>query len=197
ELEDARRSVEDLTAAKLFSEATGFAPGRLEPDSLLECFDHAWLVALLGWDDARLAEWASTVRAGWQKEWRDGECLPQLFWQLAETPARVPGPEDFLDRLAVSWEPEGALRAAFMTGPRPWREVEGLAIFADLDSALEARVPADARALGAEALPFQLAELRADPDPARLLPAGQGSGSFRGTLEKSLGGRQRADVAAT
>src|SRR5262249_53452151 len=63
ELEQARRSAEDATAAKLFSEAAGFAPGRLAPDTLLECFDHGWLLAQLGWDRPRLAEWAETVRA--------------------------------------------------------------------------------------------------------------------------------------
>src|SRR6185503_12659932 len=105
-------------------EATGFAPGRIETDTLLECFDHAWITALLGWDTARLVEWAHTVRAGWQAQWRDEVCLPQIFGNLAFDERAEPGPADFLARLSVAYQPEGELARALEAGPRPWREVD-------------------------------------------------------------------------
>jgi cell division protein FtsI/penicillin-binding protein 2 len=186
ELEDARRLVEDATAAKLFAEATGFAPGRIASDTLLDCFDHSWITALLGWDRARLSEWAATVRTGWLERWRDGECLPALFVSLASDPTIARSPADFLARLAVAYRPEGALAEALETGPRPWREVEELAVFSELEEGLEADVPEKALALGREALPLQLASLRADPDEERLLPAGDGPDSFRALLARRL-----------
>lgn len=195
ELEATRRSVEDACAAKLFAEAAGFVPGRIEADTLLSAFDHGWIADLLGWDGARLAEWATAVRAGWQQGWRDAECLPQLYTSLATDPEAEPSPGDFLARLAVAYEPEGALRQALSAGPRPWRELDELAVFAELDELLVARVPAAARALAREALPIQLAELRADPDDARCLPAGAGPDSFRAQLAAALT-RKRIDIDA-
>lgn len=194
ELERVRRSVEDASAAKLFAEATGFAPGRVEVDTLLECFDHAWISTLLGWDAQRLAEWAATVRAGWQARWRDGECLPQLFWSLVQDPAAEPGPGDFLARLAVVYQPEEALAQALDLGPRPWREVAELAVFARLTELFEADVPRVAREYGRAALPIQLPELRSDPDDARLLPEGEGPDSFRARLARATSGRGRTEV---
>lgn len=195
ELETLRRSVEDASAAKLFAEAGGFAPGRIEVDSLLQCFDHAWISALLGWDGARLAEWAATVRAGWCGKWRDGECLPQLFWSLVQDPNSVPSPDDFLARLAVVYRPEGALSEALDQGPRPWTEVDELAVFSGLDELFEAGVPEAARALARSALPFQLPGLRTQPDFTRLLPEGSGPGSFQDELARALAGRGRDEVA--
>ncbi|HEX6886253.1 MAG TPA: penicillin-binding transpeptidase domain-containing protein [Planctomycetota bacterium] len=194
ELETTRRSVEDAAAAKLFAEAVGFVPGRLEPDTLLACFDHRWITDLLGWDGARLAQWAATVRAGWQQGWRDGECLPQLFTALATDPEAEPGVGDFLARLAVVYQPEGELARALAEGPRPWREVEELAVFSGLEDLFVADVPRAAHTLAARALPIQLEELRALPGDARLLPAGAGPDSFRGLLAECLG-KRRLDVA--
>ncbi len=194
ELEQVRRAVEDASAAKLFAEASGFPPGRIEVDTLLECFDHGWITGLLGWDAQRLSEWADTVRGGWQTRWRDGECLPQLFWSLVQDPTAVPGPADFLARLAVVYQPEGALSQALDRGPRPWRELDELAVFANLTELFEARVPRTALEHGRNALPLQLPELRADPDDARLLPEGEGPDSFRARLTRATSARGRAEV---
>ena len=196
DIERERRLVEDATAAKLFAEACGFAPGRIEEGTLLECFDHGWITALLGWDGARLAEWAHTVREGWQTQWRDQVCLPQVFGNLAFDARAEPGPADFLGRLAVVYQPEDELARALDLGPRPWREVDELAVFAGLERLFEADVPDSARALGRAALPIQLAELRADPDERRLLPRGQGPGSFAATLAKACSARGRPDLDA-
>jgi cell division protein FtsI/penicillin-binding protein 2 len=193
DLEAARRSVEDATAAKLFAEAVDFAPGRIAPDTLLDCFDHAWITGLLGWDRARLVEWATTVREGWLRGWRDEECLPLLFTGLATASDVEPSVADFLARLAVVYRPEGALQEALGEGPQPWRDVNELAFFHELEELFEADVPEEAVALGAEALPIQLEALREDPDDERLLPEGSGPDSFGGELAAALGGR-RVDV---
>ncbi|MEQ1895040.1 MAG: hypothetical protein ABL998_21070, partial [Planctomycetota bacterium] len=109
ELETARRAVEDASAARLFLEAAEFAPGRVAAETLRTRFDHRWLVELCGWDDARLAQWCERVHAGWKTGWRAQECLPQLFWSMALDPSFDLGPEDFLDALAVAYQPEEAL----------------------------------------------------------------------------------------
>lgn len=194
DLEAERRSIEDATAARLFSEAAGFVPGRVAADSLLECFDHGWISTLLNWDDRRLAEWAELVRARWQTSWRDGECLPSVFGNLAFESEAERGPADFLARLAVVYRPEGALDQALEQGPTPWREVDELAVFDTLAQVFEADVPEQALALGRAALPIQLEELRAEPDDWRLLPEGEGPGSFRALLEKALARRGRIEV---
>jgi len=194
ELERVRVSVEDLTAAKLFAEATGFAPGRIAPDTLLECFDHGWLLALMGWDRPRLEQWAATVSDGWKKKWRDELCLPQLFASLLQERALKPAPSDFVDRLAVVYEPEGALEPALDEGPRPWREVDELAVFDALDELFEADVPDTAVELGRAALPLQLAELRAEPEPELLLPEGTGPDSFRARLAQAFEARGAGEV---
>jgi hypothetical protein len=71
--------------------------------------------------------------------------------------------------------------------------VNELAVFANLAAAVEADLPESALELGRSALPIQIDDLRADPDAARLLPAGEGAGSFRALLGTSLAGRGRAD----
>jgi cell division protein FtsI/penicillin-binding protein 2 len=194
DLEKERRAIEDATAARLFAEASGFVPGRVESDTLLECFDHSWITGLLGWDGQRLAEWATLVRERWQSSWRDGECLPSVFANLAFDPEAERGPADFLARLAIAYRPESALDEALEVGPLPWREVDELAVFDALDESLETDVPEEAHALGRAALPIQLEELREDPDEWRLLPAGEGPGSFRGLLARALAGRGRIEV---
>jgi len=195
ELEEARRSVEDAAAARLFAQATGFSPGRLEPATLLDCFDARWITDLLAWDEPRLAEWAALVRRGWRDRWRDGDCLPRLMWELVdqEEPADV---DAFLDRLAVPFQSEEAGRRALAPGrlPVPWRELGPLAVFDRLGELFEADSTEEAERLGGEALPLSLAERRADPDSTRLLPPGEGPESFRARLRTALEGRRRADV---
>lgn len=197
-LEEVRRGVEDATAAKLFAEAAGFAPGRVEESTLLECFDHAWLLELLGWDQARLAEWAHVVRQGWLQRWRGEVALPRLLWALVLDPLPADGrpPLDaFLDRLVALYRPEGALDEALgVEGPRPWRTVEDLAVFAELDDLFEAR-PSDAvLAIGRAALPTQQDDLRRPGGERGLLPPGDGPDSARARLETALARRRQRDV---
>jgi len=191
ELEGARRTVEDASAARLFLEATGFAPGRVEAETLRTRFDHRWLAELCGWDDARVAEWCERVHAGWKQGWRAGECLPQLFWSMVLDPSFDFGPEDFLDALAVTYQPEEALGRALDEGLPSWRELEELAVFEALPRVLAATPDEAALAPAREALPLQLEEARGDPDVTRFFPGGDDAGSFRALLEASLAGRRR------
>jgi cell division protein FtsI/penicillin-binding protein 2 len=195
ELEEVRRGVEDATAAKLFAEATGFAPGRIEPGTLLDCFDHAWLLELLGWDQARLREWAQVVREGWLVRWRGEVALPRLLWALVLDPPPPGGraPLDaFLDRLVALYRPEGALEEALgPEGPRPWRTVDELAVFSDLEELFEANPDEPVLRIGRTALPTQQEDLRRTGDGLGLLPPGADA---RARLEAALDRRRQRDV---
>ncbi len=194
ELERVRSAVEDATAAKLFAEAAGFAPGRIAAETLLACFDHTWIAELLGWDDARLAQWARTVREGWRRGWRDEQALSHLMWDLVRGSKAEPGADEFLDRVVVLFEPEGTLERALEAGPTPWREVEDLAVFTELPALFEADVPESTRRPAASALPIFSADARATAGASGLLPAGEGGESFRARLERGLAGARRSDV---
>lgn len=191
ELERARDAVENAAAARLFVEAAGFAPGRIEPETLRTRLDHRWLAEICGWDDARLAEWCERTHLAWKDGWRARECLPELFWSMALDPAFDFGPEDFLDALAVAYAPEGALARALDDGPPSWRALEELAVFAELPEVLAAEVEEEQLAPAREALPIQLEEARVDPDVARFFPGGDGAGSFRALLAASFSGKRR------
>lgn len=82
ELEMWRRGIEDATASRLFAEATGFSPGRLDPGLLLEYVELDWISVHMQWNSARLAEWAVDTRRAWLTGWRDGVMLPRLMAQL-------------------------------------------------------------------------------------------------------------------
>ena len=194
DLERARRWVEDATAAKLFAQAADFAPGRLEPSNLL-CFDHGWIAGLLAWDDARVAEWAEEVRAGWTKSFRDEQALARLLWDLVLDPARPAGPADFVDRLGVVFAPEGAL-AGSLDGETPhWYELDRLAVFASLPEVLAADVGEEELLERARCLPIQLESLRADPPTAEPLRAlGAGPEGADDLVARHLAGRRPRDV---
>ncbi|MEW6074449.1 MAG: penicillin-binding transpeptidase domain-containing protein [Planctomycetota bacterium] len=161
ELEDSRRLVEDATASKLFLEATRFAPGRIEPDTLLGTIELDWIRHLLAWDEARLAEWARTARDGWVAGWRDGYALPRLRADLVLNTAYRTGPGEVLDRLAAIFAPEGAIERALDGDPPDWRALDSLAVFAALDGILHAELPRELRAARRTVLPIQDPALRA------------------------------------
>jgi len=141
-LEETRRRVEDATASKLFAEATGFAPGRLEARTLDERFDLSWIRGILAWDPARLAEWTAATRAGWLAGWRDGYALPHLAASLRLDPAREVGPDDVLDAVAAVFLPEGAVEAVLDGHPASWREAGALAVLDGLGETFGLDVPA-------------------------------------------------------
>ena len=196
ELEGVRRAVEDAAGARLFQEAAGFAPGRIAAETLRTRLDNRWLAELSGWDDARVAEWCTHVRASWESGWRAGECLPQVLWSLVLDPTTELGPEDFLDALAVAYQPEETFARALDEGPRSWREVHELAVFEDLPRILAARPSEEALAFAREALPILVEEARDDPDLSALFPRGGATGAFLATLESALAGRRSVDVEA-
>jgi cell division protein FtsI/penicillin-binding protein 2 len=181
-LEESRRWVEDATASKLFAEAAGFAPGRIDSELLVASIDLDWIRRLLRWDDARLAEWTRTARQGWLESWRDGYAEPRLVLAALSAVAGRPAADEFLDALSTIVGPAGAVEAHLDHGEQRWREVDQLAVFDVLDKVFEAALPRELRARRREVLPFQAPGFDADlpDDPARrwdlLARAGAGAG---------------------
>ncbi len=159
EIEDSRRLVEDATASKLFYEATGFSPGRIDDDTLLTSIDLDWIMHLFAWDRARMAKWAETVRDGWTGSWRDGYALPHLHAELVLHPATCPEPDEVWNRVAAIFAPEGAVESTLNGAPIDWRALDSLAVFGVLDEIFAVDLPRDLRASRRAVLPVQ--------DPAR------------------------------
>lgn len=162
-LERRRRSVEDASANRLFAEATGFAPGRVDPRLLLECFDTNWIGGLLRWDEQRLVEWTHSTREAWRREWCVNRALPLL---LAEARHGGAGPDRLVSLLASLFAEPKLLKAALDGAPVPWREVDRLEVFSRLDGLFEAELPEGYVPSEDRVLPFQAPALR-----GRRLPA--------------------------
>ena len=198
EFEDARRLVEDATASKLFLEATGFVPGRLDPALLLGAIDLDWIMYLFAWDEARMAEWANTVRGGWVVGWRNGYALPHLRAELMN-PRYERGPDEVLNSIAAIYAPEGAVEQALDRRPVDWRSLDELAVFDALDDIFLAEMPRSVRAARREVLPFQDPVLRQEAagrpgdwsiiDRTVSHPLAPPPGTAEGEAEASLGAR--------
>ena len=159
ELEATRRWVEDATAAKLFAESAGFAPGRIAPSTLYDCVDLAWIARPLGWDESRLREWMTTTRDGWRGSWRDGYALPRLLVQLAIDPAEEPQPDQVLARAAAVFLPTGTVEAVLGGMRIDWSADLELAVLSQLDELFDAR-PSSSSAALAPVLPIESPMLR-------------------------------------
>lgn len=160
ELERARRQVEDATASRLFKEATGFSPGRIDAEVLTYFFDVSWIARRIGWDGRRTEDWAHTARLHWLRSWRDGYALPRLVWSLALDPVRPHGEEALLDLLAVLFGTPQRFVRALDGDVDPWRELDRLTIFEDLDRVLATHMPQESRDIARRVLPIQLSKLR-------------------------------------
>ncbi len=204
ELEEARAWVEDATASKLFGEASGFAPGRVAPETLCAAFDLRWIASELCWDGERLERWAVRAREGWLAGWRDGYALPHLAWNLVLDPARSPNALDVLARALCVLGPEGSVEACLDGRAPDPRLPISLEVFEELDELFIAEPPVGALPTVAEILPLPLSELErverdAEVDWSLLdrcwnAPAPETcSGS---ETARSLGGRRPADVEA-
>ncbi|MBC8451376.1 MAG: hypothetical protein H8D72_01570, partial [Planctomycetes bacterium] len=86
ELEAWRRGIEDAAASRLFREATGFVPGRLEPGTLLKYFELDWISVYLRWNPERLVQWAVASRRNFLGGYRDAVVLPQMMASLRSGP---------------------------------------------------------------------------------------------------------------
>lgn len=184
ELERTRTWVEDASASKMFAEAAGFAPGRIDPELLLTRIDLDWIANLFAWDEARLQAWSETARRAWTEVWRDGWALPRLHADLVLDASDEAEPEDVLDRLMALYNHEGgvverldlrhlepeSLEAAAVPG---WNEEDRQCVLDDLDAWLAVDVPAELRSRAL--LPYRDAALRstaaewADPDRSEVL----------------------------
>jgi len=148
ELETWRQGIEDAAASRLFREATGFTPGRLEPGTLLEYFELDWISVYLRWSPARLAQWAVDSRRSWLHGWRETVILPRLMAALRSR--EVPDAGTVALVLSAPWYRAADL-AAVLDGDRtPLADREGLDVvsrwsdvfLADMGDGLE---PDDAR----------------------------------------------------
>ncbi|MCB9916142.1 MAG: hypothetical protein H6828_13525 [Planctomycetes bacterium] len=139
-LELKRRAVEDAILGDLFRTATGFEPGRLEADELLAYFDVDELVETLGWDRARVEQWARETRAAWLENFRTYHVPAALIRaELARREGALPL-EAIVGELAGLFAPRprtAAERRALARHPLTWRERDDLAVFAELDDLFE------------------------------------------------------------
>jgi len=165
-LEESRRAVESAAATALFQEAAGFPPGRLEPETLLKCFDLEELRVILRWDLRDLGDWARRARAHWRSSWRDGYALPRLVAELTLDPASPPDADAILSTFASVFGDEDDLDAALAGEPRDWREVDALAGLDELDDLFRADAPDDLLADLMPVLPIQDEALRSVAAPA-------------------------------
>jgi cell division protein FtsI/penicillin-binding protein 2 len=170
ELEAARVSVEDLTASWAFEQATGFAPGRLEPQLLL-ALDLDWLCAALRWEPRRLHAWAASARARWHSRWLLGYAADAIAAECARLPGRNWPPEWIADHVlslcASAWASSG-LERALDDEPQPWREVARVLGWSQLGEIFAAGSRAERiDAQNAQPLPFFDPALRdTESDPA-------------------------------
>jgi len=135
ELETWRRGIEDATASRLFAEATGFAPGRLDPGLLLEYVELDWISVHMQWDAARLADWAIDSRRTWLRGWRDGVMLPRLMAVLRSGPS--PEAADVALTLSALWYGGEDLSATLDGMPPPLDERGELAMVSGFLDMLE------------------------------------------------------------
>lgn len=157
-LEVQRRQIEDAIARDLFLEATGFEAGRVEPELLLELFDLDFIGAPLGWDGSRRREWAQSTRASWLENRRTFHVpRAQVGARLREDQGED-GLEALLGELAVLHGRKPRTSREARARRRRWREIDQLAVFAELADLFE---DIDGAALASPApLPFAAPELR-------------------------------------
>ncbi|TAJ21358.1 MAG: hypothetical protein EPO68_04790, partial [Planctomycetota bacterium] len=207
ELEAARTSVEDLTASWAFEQATGFAPGRLEPQLLL-ALDLEWLCAALRWEPRRLEAWAASARARWRQRWLLGYAADAIAQECARLPGRNWPPEWIADHVlslcASAWTSRG-LERALDDEPQPWREVARVLGWSHLGEIFAAGGRAERiDAENAQPLPFfdpALRDAESDPEhPWVLLERATGSAdwgeAFALARERERTAALRARVAA-
>ncbi|MDF1799085.1 MAG: penicillin-binding transpeptidase domain-containing protein [Planctomycetota bacterium] len=191
ELQDWRAAIEDAAARRLFREATGFDPGRVEPGTLFEHFDLRWFAVYLRWDPSRTMAWCHAVRSAWFTKWRGSVALPALVAELRRRGASLDTPT-ILDSLSTLWYGTGELTLALDGAPRPVDERDGLEVFWALPKILDVDMgpvprPDDPRLPWSSAM---AAAVEGELDPELLVEAlGQGApgtSSFRRKLDTRL-----------
>ncbi|MBM3976890.1 MAG: hypothetical protein FJ299_07870, partial [Planctomycetes bacterium] len=191
ELELARVGVEDLAASWAFEQATGFAPGRLEPELLL-ALDLDWLRTALRWEARRLESWARGARARWRTRFLLGRAADEIARACAQLPGRNQPPEWIADHVlslcASVWSGDTDLQRALAEDPEPWREMRHVLAWshlADIFADDAERIDAPS----AHPLPCFDPELRDTPlDPAQpwaLLERAGGTSAFGEAFTRS------------
>ncbi len=175
DLEACRAKVEDGTASRLFQEAAGFGPGRLEPKLLLASVDLDWIALRLRWDDARLARWLDQARVQWLR-WRDTFAVDALAAELALEPDLARWPDRVLDQTLALYalDPARAERERADAGhSRTWSAAHELLVVDQLGAAFDVpRAVREQRDPGADpVLPTEDPGVRAFADDGALLLA--------------------------
>jgi cell division protein FtsI/penicillin-binding protein 2 len=166
-----REGIEAAIARALFTEAAGFAPGRVETSTLEEHFDLDWIAESLRWSDARLELWVAGLRTDWERNWRTYFVPGAAIRARFDGGGEVAG-ERLASRLAELYRAPVGARGARDGGDAGWRGIERLIVFDELPTLFD--LPASSlAAVAAPVLPFQSPELRVsvDADPWALLGA--------------------------
>ncbi len=121
-LEHVRNAVEELVAASLFREATGFSAGRVDSETLYRTLDLSWIARPLCWDEARLLRWTEETRRRWL-EWRDAYAVPHLLVEFIARGELERDPDRLLALLETIYLEPAALEAALdretLASPHP------------------------------------------------------------------------------
>lgn len=157
DLENRRRRTENAAADRLFREATGFPPGRFDPDTLWRTVDVEPIAVLLAWEEERTRGWLRAARERWL-DWRDAWTVPTLAAQLLQERRRG-SPEQVLRRLAATFVHPDVAEAAEPGSSWSWRREERWSLLPDLPTLFD--VDYEAPQLAAWLLPFQDPSLRA------------------------------------
>jgi cell division protein FtsI/penicillin-binding protein 2 len=161
EIEDWRRSVEEVAAARLFRDTLGFDVGRLQPELVRRHLDLTWLTSQLGWTEARCDQWLLGERSNFLRGWRDGFALPRILAELRLRADPDPSAELALDLCAALYGEPHTFAAALDGEPSSWREDFPLEVLGDLPTGLALPRGASQAVAPGLALPFQSPELRA------------------------------------
>lgn len=148
ELERVRSVVDGLCASGLFAEAAGFAPGRVDPNSLYRLVDLSWIALHMRWDDQRLHEWLQDAHERWLS-WRNNvgaQHLTAEFFnsagdeahdgEVAEyaTAPQIPNSEHWLDLLSALYREDEFYESALDGQPLPWQHGRNTAVLGEIDS---------------------------------------------------------------
>ena len=150
DLESWRRSIENAAARKLFEEAAGFTPGRIDAETLLSSFELDWIALYMRWDRPRLETWVRRTRSSWLSGWRGSYALPRLLAELRLSEDEEPTVERACNLFSTMWYRESDLSLALDGRPVPLAQRAGLAVFDELRDIFVASVgtaprPADER----------------------------------------------------
>jgi cell division protein FtsI/penicillin-binding protein 2 len=136
-LEEERRGIEDAIARDLFLEATGFEPGRVEPELLLRLVDLGFLAGRLGWSPERTREWARASREAWLETRRDFHVPRAAIRARLRADRGEDAVDAFLGELARLFDRRPRTPREARARRSEWWAIEGTAVFDELPDLFE------------------------------------------------------------